>query len=160
MRLVYAAALFAVSASSAFAQMGTYFVIPGRPDVPIFENGVDVSWSVVEGEYGLNRPNIVNPTIIYRTPPVIAPYPGRAAIGPSYFPHDGTRPGYGRLEVIPPPNRPLPRPAEGYVRGWRMESAPTPADLPPSNPPNMASPVIAPFIFPGAGGGGLGPMHR
>jgi hypothetical protein len=81
---------------------------------------------------------------------VIAPYPGRAAIGPSYFPHDGTRPGYGRLEVIPPPNRPLPRPAEGYVRGWRMESAPTPADLPPSNPPNMAAPVIAPFVFPGA----------
>jgi hypothetical protein len=61
---------------------GTYIVIPGRPDVPIFENGVDVSWSVVEGEYGVDRPNIVNPTIIYRMPPVVVPYPGRAALGP------------------------------------------------------------------------------
>src|ERR1700722_16463653 len=121
MRLVHAVALLAASASPVFAQMGPYMVIPGGPCVAIFENGVDVFWAVVEGEYGLNRPNIVNPTIIYRAPPVVVPYPGRAAIGPSYFPHDGTRPGYGRLEVIPPPNRPLPRPAEGYVRGWGME---------------------------------------
>ena len=61
MRLVHAAVLLAVSASPALAQRGPYIVIPGRPDVPIFENGVDVSWSVVEGEYGLDRPNIVNP---------------------------------------------------------------------------------------------------
>jgi hypothetical protein len=47
MRLVHAAVLLAVSASPALAQMGPYIVIPGRPDVPIFENGVDVSWSVV-----------------------------------------------------------------------------------------------------------------
>ena len=71
MRLVHAAVLLAVSASPALAQRGPYIVIPGRPDVPIFENGVDVSWSVVEGEYGLDRPNIVNPTIIYRTPPCL-----------------------------------------------------------------------------------------
>src|ERR1700722_11664832 len=141
MRLVHAVALLAASASPAFAQMGPYMVIPGRPDVPIFENGVDVSWSVVEGEYGLNRPNIVNPTIIYRAPPVVVPYPGRAALGPAYFPHDGARPGYGRLEIVPPPNRPLPPPAQGYVRGWQMESAPTPADL-PSNNPNTIAPVI------------------
>jgi len=105
-------------------------VIPGRPDVPIFENGVDVSWSVVEGEYGLDRPNIVNPVVIYRMPPVVVPYPGRAALGPAYFPRDGMTPGYGRLEIVPPPNRPLPRPAQSYSRSWRMESAPTPADLP------------------------------
>jgi hypothetical protein len=66
MRLVHAAVLLAVSASPALAQRGPYIVIPGRPDVPIFENGVDVSWSVVEGEYGLDRPNIANPVVIYR----------------------------------------------------------------------------------------------
>jgi hypothetical protein len=149
MRLVHAVALLAASASPVFAQMGPYMVIPGRPDVPIFENGVDVSWSVVEGEYGLNRPNIVNPTIIYRAPPVVVPYPGRAALGPAYFPHDGARPGYGRLEIVPPP-------AQSYVRGWRMESAPTPADLPSNNP--TVAPVITPYVFPGAGP--PGPFHR
>ena len=56
MRLVHAAVLFAVSASPALAQRGPVIVIPGRPDVPIFENGVDVSWSVIEGEFGLDRP--------------------------------------------------------------------------------------------------------
>jgi hypothetical protein len=156
MRLVHAVAFLAASASPVFAQMGPYMVIPGRPDVPIFENGVDVSWSVVEGEYGLNRPNIVNPTIIYRAPPVVVPYPGRATLGPAYFPHDGTRPGYGRLEIVPPANRPLPPPAQSYVRGWRMESAPTPADLPSNNP--TPAPVITPYVFPGAGP--PGPFHR
>ena len=44
---------------------------------------------VVEGEYGLDRPNIVNPVVIYRMPPVVVPYPGRAALGPAYFPWMG-----------------------------------------------------------------------
>ena len=121
MRLVHAAVLLAVSASPALAQRGPYIVIPGRPDVPIFENGVDVSWSVVEGEYGLDRPNIANPVVIYRMPPVVVPYPGRAALGPAYFPRDGMTPGYGRLEIVPPPNCPLPRQAQSYSRSWRME---------------------------------------
>jgi hypothetical protein len=103
MRFVHAAVLLALSVSPALAQMGPYFVIPGRPDVPIFENGVDVSWSVVEGEYGLNRPNIVNPVIVYRMSPVVVPYPGRAALGPPYYPRDGMMPGYGPLEMRPPP---------------------------------------------------------
>ena len=120
MRLVHAAVLVAVSASPALAQMGPYIVIHGRPDVPIFENGVDVSWSVVEGEYGLNRPNIVNPVVIYRMPPVVVPYPGRAALGPPYFPRDGMTPGYGRVEMRPPPwsrrqSRPNPTAVPG---GW------------------------------------------
>jgi hypothetical protein len=121
MRFVHAAVLLALSVSPALAQMGPYFVIPGRPDVPIFENGVDVSWSVVEGEYGLNRPNIVNPVIVYRMPPVVVPYPGRAALGPPYYPRDGMMPGNGRLEMRPPPFSPPPRPAQSYSRspgGW------------------------------------------
>jgi len=102
----------------------------------------------------------VNPTIIYRTPPVVVPYPGRAALGPPYFPRDGMTPGYGRLEVWPAPNRPLSPPAQSYSRSWRMKSAPTPADL-PSNNPNTIAPVITPYVFPGAGPPGppMGP-HR
>jgi hypothetical protein len=95
--------------------------------VPIFENGVDVSWSVVEGEYGLDRPNIVNPVVIYRMPPVVVPYPGRAALGPAYFPRDGMTPGYGRLEIVPPPNRPLPRPSpklQAARGGWSQRPRP------------------------------------
>jgi hypothetical protein len=56
MRLVHAAVLLAVSASPAFAQMGPYNVIPGRPDVPIFENGVDVSWSWSKASTGSIAP--------------------------------------------------------------------------------------------------------
>ena len=168
MRFVHAAVLLAFSVSPALAQMGPYFVIPGRPDVPIFENGVDASWSVVEGEYGLNRPNIVNPVIVYRMPPVVVPYPGRAALGPPYYPRDGMLPSNGRLDMRPPPFNPPPRSAQSYSRSWRMESAPTPADL-PSNNPNTIAPVITPYVFPGAPGppgpmvpGGIGPMgpHR
>ena len=106
MRLVHAAVLLAVSASPALAQRGPYIVIPGRPDVPIFENGVDVSWSVVEGEYGLDRPNIVNPVVIYRMPPVVVPYPGRAALGARLFPagRDDARlwPSRDRAAAEPP----------------------------------------------------------
>ncbi|MGA8652769.1 MAG: hypothetical protein WB677_19525 [Xanthobacteraceae bacterium] len=159
MRLVHAAVLFAVSASPALAQRGPVIVIPGRPDVPIFENGVDVSWSVIEGEFGLDRPGMVQPTVIYRMPPVVVPYPGRAALGSGYFPQDGRTPGYGRLELVPGPNRRLPPPAQSYNRSWSMESAPTPADL-PSNNPNVIAPVITPYVFPGAGPPGPPGPHR
>ena len=117
----------AVTASPALAQRGPVIVIPGRPDVPIFENGVDVTWSVVEGEFGLDRPGQVTPTVIYRLPPpVVTTYLGAAAYEPGYFPKDGRRPGYGRLEINPGPNRPLPPPAQSYRRSWSSESAPTP----------------------------------
>ena len=69
-----------------------------------------------------------------------------------------------RLEMRPPPWSPPPRPAQPYGRAWRMESAPTPADLPSNNP--TVAPVIRPYVFPGAGPPGppgpFGPggMHR
>jgi hypothetical protein len=145
MRFVAAAVLVAVTASPALAQRGPVIVIPGRPDVPIFENGVDVTWSVVEGEFGLDRPGQVSPTVIYRLPPpVVTTYLGAAAYEPGYFPRDGRRPGYGRLEINPGPNRPLPPPAQSYRRSWSSESAPTPPDLPSNNPPLYISPYIAP----------------
>jgi hypothetical protein len=175
MRFVVHAAvvLLAVAASPTLAQRGPVLVIPGRPDVPIFENGVDISWSVVEGEFGLDRPGQVTPTVIYRLPPpVITTYLGAAANEPGYFPQDGKKPGYGRLEIVPGPNRRLPPPAQSYRRSWSSESAPTPADLPSNYPPTYVAPIIAPTINgpsgpwppgrgPGAGpGAGPGVGHR
>ena len=163
MRFVRAAVLFAVSASPALAQRGPVIVIPGRPDVPIFENGVDVTWSVVEGEFGLDRPGQVTPTVIYRLPPPVMPtYASPTIDEPGYFPKDGSKPGYGRLEINPGPNRRLPPPAQSYRRSWSSESAPTPADLPSNNPPMYVAPYIAPNINgppgpPGPWRGGLGP---
>jgi hypothetical protein len=160
MRLVYAAWLIALTASPALAQRGAVIVIPGRPDVPIIVNGVDISWAVVEGDFGLARPNAVDPTVVYRLPPPpIVAYPAAAANEPGFFPKDGKEPGYGRLEVIPGPDRPLPPPAPSYRKSWSSKSAPTPADLPSSNPyPMMVAPVISPtFNGPGPWSNGSGP---
>jgi hypothetical protein len=129
MRIVHAALLLAVSSCPAFAQRVPAIVIPGRPDVPIIINGIDASWSVVEGDFGLDRPRDVYATVIYRPFAIVAPYFGPASYpvrpqGPSYFPSTGKTPGYGRLEVIPPPDRPLPPPAPSYRRSWSSQSAP------------------------------------
>ena len=43
-----------------------------------------------------------------------------------YFPSLGRRPGYGRLEIEPAPDRELPKPAESYWRQWESQSAPVP----------------------------------
>ena len=59
MRLLQTALWLAVGISPALAQRAPVIVIPGRPDVPVLMNGVDVSWSVIEGEFGLDRPNEV-----------------------------------------------------------------------------------------------------
>jgi hypothetical protein len=118
MRLVHAILLFAVTASPAFAQRGPVIVIPGKPGVPVYVNGIDASWGVVEGEFGLDKPGLMTPTVIYR--PMVVTYPTYV---PDYYPKDGKRPGYGRLEIIPPANRPLPPPAPTYYRSWSSGSA-------------------------------------
>jgi hypothetical protein len=144
MRAVHAALLLAVSASPALAQRGPVIVIPGRPDVPVLMNGVDVSWAVIEGEFGLDRPGQVTPTVIYR--PLIVPYYAPGSYEPGYFPTTGQRPGYGRLEVVPAPDRPLPRPAPSYHHNWSSQSAPgATTEYPPVNAP----PVVV-----SKGGGG------
>lgn len=121
MRWVCVTLLLAVSASPAFAQREPEIVIPGKPGVPVYINGIDASWSVVEGEFGLDRPGAAVPTVIYRPLVVTIPY----AV-PGYFPSDNRRPGYGRLEVVPPPNPPLPPPAPGFSQSWSSQSAPSP----------------------------------
>jgi hypothetical protein len=157
MRLVHAALLLIVSGSPALAQRIPTIVIPGRLDVPVVINGVDASWSVVEGDYGLDRPIGMVPTVIYRPFTVVVPGngpygrpPKMPIYGPRYFPSTGERPGYGRLEVVPPPNRPLPPPAESFFQGWGAQSAPGPA--------TVYAPFPAPQIYWNAGPGwGRGP---
>ena len=135
MRLVHAIVLLAVTAPPAFAQGVPEIVIPGKPGVPVYINGIDASWGIVEGEFGLDRPGAMTPTVIYR--PVVISYPQRV---PAFYPKEGKRPGYGRLEIVPPADRPLPPPAPTYFRSWSSGSAPGPAtDYAPYNGPAAVS---------------------
>jgi hypothetical protein len=145
MRIVHAALLLAMSALPALAQRVPSIVIPGRPDVPVIMNGIDVSWSVIEGDFGLDRPRDVTPTVIYRPFAIVVPYynpetrPYGRPYGPHYFPSTGERPGYGRLEVVPPPNGPQPPPAQSYRKSWSSQSAP---GIVTEYPPFAVPPVI------------------
>ncbi len=66
----------------AFAQREPQIVIPGKAGVPVYINGVDASRGVVVvGEFGLDRPGLVAPTVIYR--PLIAEFPTKRAGLPS-----------------------------------------------------------------------------
>jgi len=130
MRVGVALALSIAMTPAAFAGGGFEIVIPGRPGVPVIINGVDASYAVVEGDWGLSKRIHVQPTIYggrYIDP---VPNVGR------YFPSAGRMPGYGRLEIEPPPNRKLPQPAESYHQSWSVQSAPLPAQSNvPADPP-------------------------
>lgn len=125
-------ALLVATTSSTLAGGGFDIVIPGRPGVPIIINGVDASYTVIEGEWGLGKNNQVQPTIYGGR--YIDPVP---RVG-HYYPSAGRQPGYGRLEVEPPPNRQLPPPAESFHESWSAQSAPLPAQSNvPVNPPEI-----------------------
>ena len=132
MRIRVTLAILVAMTSTAFAGGGFDIVIPGRPGVPIIINGVDASYAVVEGEWGLGQGNQVQPTIYGGR--YIDPVP---RVG-HYYPSAGRMPGYGRLEVEPPANRRLPQPAESYHESWSAQSAPLPAQSNvPVNPPEI-----------------------
>ncbi len=123
---------------TAFADSGPVIVIPGRPGVPIVINGIDASYAVVEGDWGLARRIHVQPTVYggrYIDP---EPYVGH------YYPSLGQRPGYGRLEIEPPANRKLPPRAESFHQSWSARSDPTPAqsDIPLTPPAIIVAPEI------------------
>jgi hypothetical protein len=121
MRIGVTLAILMAMTSTAFAGGGFDIVIPGRPGVPVIINGVDASYAVIEGEWGLGRNEQVQPTIYGgRT---VDPVPN---VG-HYYPSAGRLPGYGRLEIEPPANRRLPQPAESYYQSWSAQSAPLPA---------------------------------
>jgi hypothetical protein len=121
MRVGVTLAILMATTSAALAGGGFDIVIPGRVGVPIIINGVDASYAVVEGEWGLGRGNQVQPTIYGGR--YIDPVPN---VG-HYYPSAGNLPGYGRLEIEPPANRRLPQPAESYHESWSAHSAPLPA---------------------------------
>jgi hypothetical protein len=75
---------------------GPVIVIPGRAGVPIIINGVDASYAVVEGDWGLDKGQHVQPTVYGGRYADFEPHVGH------YFPSAGHMPGYGRFEVEPP----------------------------------------------------------
>ena len=130
MRVGVTLAILMAMNSTAFAGGGFDIVIPGRAGVPVIINDVDASYAVVEGEWGLGRNEQVQPTVYGGR--IIDPVPH---VG-HYYPSAGHLPGYGRLEIEPPPGRRLPQPAESYYQSWSAQSAPLPAQSDvPVNPP-------------------------
>lgn len=126
------------SAAPALAQYEAVIVVPGRPDVPVVLNGVDASWAVVEGDWGLARPHSA-PSAIYG--PLLLPMqPQRDG----YYPATGRRPGYGRYE-IDAGNR-APAPAPTYHRSWATQSDPGPVTdyAPYAAPPVVVAPTFVP----------------
>jgi len=135
MRAGLALALLIATGASASAGDGFDIVIPGRPGVPIIINGVDASYAVVEGDWGLAKGQHVQPTVFGGRYVDADPHVGH------YYPSAGRRPGYGRLEIEPPLNRVLPKPAESYYRSWSAESAPSRVQPEiPFNPPAVLLP--------------------
>src|SRR3954468_6934230 len=106
MRIGVTLALFIATTSAAVAGGGFEIVIPGRHGVPVIINGVDASYSVVEGDWGLGRGGQVQTKVFGGR--YIDPVPN---VG-HYYPSGGLMPAYGRLEIEPPANRKLPQPAE------------------------------------------------
>jgi hypothetical protein len=136
MRVGLALALLIGTTLPTVAGEGFDIVIPGRPGVPIIINGVDASYAVIEGDFGLGKSVHMQPTV----------YGGRAFdpepdVG-HYYPSLGHKPGYGRLEVEPPANRKLPQPAPSYNRSWSAQSAPPRAqpEVPLYPPPVIIAP--------------------
>ncbi len=119
----------------AYAGDGFNIVVPGRPGVPIIINGIDASYAVVEGDWGLGKGLHVQPTIYGGVPIDPDPHVGH------YYPTLGKKPGYGRLEIEPPPNRALPKPAPAYHQSWGAQSAP-PQPQPQSQVPFYPPPVV------------------
>jgi hypothetical protein len=136
MRAGLALAILIGTALPALAGEGFDIVIPGRAGVPIIINGVDASYAVVEGEFGLGKGVHMQPTV----------YGGRY-VDPEpqvghYYPSLGHRPGYGRLEIEPPPGRVLPKPPEIFYQSWSAQSNP-PQPQPQSEVPQYPPRVIA-----------------
>src|SRR5258708_16006900 len=127
MRAGLAVAILIGTPLAAFAGGGFDIVIPGRPGVPIIINGVDASYAVVEGEWGLGRGEQVQPTVYGGRYFDLAPNVGH------YYPSAGQSPGYGRLEIEPPAH---PRTTTSYHQSWSAQSMPLPAQAEvPSSPP-------------------------
>jgi hypothetical protein len=117
--LVLGLAALAATAPARAGDEGPVIVIPSRPGIPVVINGVDASYAVVEGDWGLARPGAV-PVTVYGGSPLWpnAVYSRRN----SYHPRYGRPPPRGRMEIEPPADRALPDPAESFSRSWSTSS--------------------------------------
>jgi hypothetical protein len=131
MRAAFALAILIGTTSTALAgSNGPYIVIPGRPGVPIIINGLDASYTVVEGDWGLGKGIHVQPTVYGGRLVDPEPHVGH------YYPSSGREPGYGRLEIESPGK---PRPAQSFHQSWSVESTPQP-EVPLYPPPVIVAP--------------------
>ena len=96
MRAGLVLAILIGTTAAALADSSPVLVIPGRPGVPVIINGVDASYAVVEGDWGLGKGVHVTPTVYGGRTIDPAPHVGH------YYPSAGHQPGYGRLEIEPP----------------------------------------------------------
>ena len=168
MRVAVALAVLVGTAGAAWAESnGPVIAIPGRPGVPVIINGVDASYSVVEGDWGLDKGVHYQPTVYGGRP--VEPMP---PVG-HYFPSAGHLPGYGRLEIE---SAEKPRPAESFHQSWSTESRPQlPEFAVPAYPPpvivapefsgrgmqqNFANPQRNPTTAPPQAGEPRGPQHH
>lgn len=132
MRAGIALAILVGTSWAAWASdFGPTIVIPGRPGVPIMINGVDASYAVVEGDWGLGKGIHVQPTIF-----------GGRAVDPEphvghYYPSSGKIPGYGRVEIEPAGKA---KPAEAFHRSWSANSN-------SAQPPEPQVPLYPPPII-------------
>jgi hypothetical protein len=134
MRAAITLAVLIGSAGAAWAgSNGPVIAIPGRPGVPVIINGVDASYSVVEGDWGLDKGVHVQPTVYGGHP--VEPMP---PVG-HYYPSSGHLPGYGRLEIE---GADKPKPAESFHQSWSAGSK----QADPSAPPNQVPPNPPPVI--------------
>jgi hypothetical protein len=143
----------AAAAAPVRAQTGPVIAIPTRPGVPIVIHGRDASYALVEGDWGLARPGIgltVIGSVPIRPNPVYEPRT-------QYHPRYGAPPARGRNEVEPPPDRPLPQPAESFYRSWSTSGQPQPggpaygggrAPVQQFNPADVPATVVDPETFP------------
>ena len=94
MRTGLALAILIGTTAAALAQGGPVLVIPGRPGVPIVINGIDASYAVVEGDWGLGKGWHVTPTVYggryYDPTPTVGHYYPSAGQQPGYRMHGGT----------------------------------------------------------------------
>jgi hypothetical protein len=120
--LATALILGAPIAPPAAADHAPTIAVPARPGVPIVVHGQDVSWAVIEGDWGLHRPGHGERTVTYGVPILYGPAHG------AYFPSLGRTPQLGRREIDVPPARRAP---QRYFRSWTSESPPVPATVHP-----------------------------
>jgi hypothetical protein len=118
---------------------GPVIAIPGRPGVPVIINGVDASYAVVEGDWGLDKGVHYQPTVYGGHPVEPAPPVGH------YYPSAGHLPGYGRLEIE---SADKPKPAPTFHQSWSAGSSQADPLIPPPSfnqvPPYPPPVIVAP----------------